>query len=333
MKNPALKLATFAFLLGALLLLGVSTGPYVQAAAGKAVVPQLFGAAPALVPAQQGCSGQPQIQYAYANPPSINSGQTTTLYWGLVGNANAAFLQAPNGQRTGIGTPGSRQVNPTQTSTWFVVGVCGSVETQVPITVTVNNSSGCNGTPQLNGFSANPTTINAGQSTTLSWGPVLNAQSAQLSSQNQGGSGVPTPGSVVVTPSQTTTYYLTAWCQGNSVQAQVTVTVNNAPPTPPPSSGNSISSIQKSGLTSSTSLVITVNYFWNGQDAPANMQATAYNSSGQQVGQSNATRINANTQFHANLNFTPYPPGMTSVTACMIGSSGTELVCQSTPMQ
>lgn len=328
-----MKFTMHVLLLGGLLLFGLASSPSVHAAPVSRAASRSLPAAPALAPTQQGCSGQPQIQYAYANPPSISAGQVTTLYWGLVGNANSAFLQAPNGQRTGIGTPGSQQVNPTQTSTWYIVGVCGSVETQVPITVTVNNSPGCNGAPQLNGFSANPSTIASGQSSTLSWGPVLNAQYVQLSSQSQGGSGVPTPGSVVVTPGQTTTYYLIAWCQSNSVQAQATVNVTNAPPPPPPSGNNSITNITKSGLTSSSSLVITVNYYWDGQDPPATMQATAFNSSGGQVGVSNNTRINANTNFYANLNFTPYPGGMSSVTACMLGGSGTELVCQSAPMQ
>lgn len=63
------------------------------------------------------------------------------------------------------------------------------------------------------------------------------------------------------------------------------------------------------------------------------MQATAYNGSGQAVGQSNATRIVNNRDFYANLLFKPYPGGISSVTACMIGSSGTELVCSSAGMQ
>lgn len=284
-------------------------------------------------PHAQGC-GQPTVQYAYANPPVINAGQITTLYWGQVLGAQAAYLQYPNGHRDGIGTPGSRQVNPTETSTYFIVGVCGGNQTQVPITVQVNNSPGCNGTPQMNGFTANPPTVQNGQSSVLSWGPVLNAQYVQLSSQNQGGSGVPAPGNVTVSPKQSTTYYLTAWCQSNTAQLQVTVNVSNPPPPPPPVAGNRIAGINRNGgLSNNQKLTITVNYFWNGQDAPANLQATAYNGAGQQVGQSNATRINANRNANANLLFQPYPPGVSSVNACMIGSSGTELVCQSAPMQ
>lgn len=293
-------------------------------------------AAPPAAPNAQGCSGTPTLQFAYANPSTIVPGQVSTLTWGLVGNAQAAFLQFPNGNRQGIGTPGSQQVNPTQTTIYYIVGVCGSVQTQWPIQVNVTNSPGCSGTPQMNGFTANPSTINAGQSTTLAWGAVLNAQSVQLSSQNQGGSGVPAPGSIVVSPQQTTTYYLTAWCQSNTNQLQVTVTVNNAPPPTPPPPANRINSItQNGGLTNSNQYVVTANYFWNGEDAPASMQATAHNDAGSQVGVSNRTNIASSQTMDANLLFNPNPQpnGMSSVTVCMYGSSGTELVCQSASMR
>lgn len=290
--------------------------------------------APAPAPNAQGCSGTPTLQFVTANPPVTVPGQVSTISWGLVGNASAAFFQWPNGNRQGIGTPGSQQVNPTQTTTYFIVGECGSNQVQWPITVTVQNTPSCSGTPQISSFTGNPTTINSGQSTTLSWGSVNNADSVQLSSTTQGGSGVPTPGSVVVNPTQTTTYFLTAWCQGVSAQAQVQITVNNPPPPPPPASGNRITSITKNGgLSNSNSLVVSVGYFWNNEDAPATLQATAFNSAGNQVGTSNATRINPNQDLSANLNFTPYPPGMTRVSACIIGSSGTELACSSANMQ
>ncbi len=291
--------------------------------------------APLSLPNAQGCSGTPSIQYAYANPAVIQPGQVTTLMWGLVGNANAAFLQFPDGRRQGIGTPGSQQVNPTQTTTYFIIGVCGNNEVQFPIVVTVQSAPGCNGAPQITSFTANPQTIQVGQASTISWGPVNNANNVQLSSSTQGSSGVPTPGSVVVTPNQTTTYILTAWCNNVSAQAQVQVTVNNAPPPPPPpSSGNRITSITKNGgLSNSNSLVVSVGYFWNNEDAPATLQATAFNSAGNVVGTSNATRINPNQNLNANLNFTPYPSGMNRVSACIIGSSGTELACNSVNMQ
>lgn len=330
-----MKYVTIFFLLASVLLLGSVSSPTVTAASlNDATLRETHVTAPPFVPNAQGCNGQPSIQYAYANPAVISAGQVTTLFWGLVGNANAAFLQFPDGHRQGIGTPGSQQVNPTQNTTYLIIGVCGGNEQAWPIQVTVNNSPGCNGTPQMNGFSANPPVINSGQGTTLSWGPVLNAQYVQLSAQNQGGSGVPAPGSINVAPRQTTTYYLTAWCQANTAQLQVTVTVNNAPPPPPPSQGSRITSITRNdGLSNQQQLVITVGYFWDGTDAPAGMQATAHNDAGQTVGTSNNTRINPNENFQANLRFAPFPGGMSSVTACIIGSSGTHIVCQSAGMR
>ncbi len=285
--------------------------------------------------AAQSC-GAPTIQYAYANPATTYPGQVTTLYWGSVLGAQAAYLQYPDGHRVGIGTPGSQQVNPYQTSTYYVIGVCGSFQTQMPITVNVQGGPTCSGSPQLNGFSASPSVIAAGQGSTLSWGQVNNADSVQLSSQTNGGSGVPTPGSMVVYPKQTTTYYLTAWCQGSSVQAQVTITVNNAPPTPtpPPENSNQIRSIQTEKLAKGE-LKVTVNYYWNGEDSPATIQSVAYNSSNQPVTNVGSTAIIAGYVKYViqNLISVGGQGAMTKVTSCMVGKSGTDLTCLSVPVQ
>jgi len=322
-------------LLALILLAGIASSQMAQAAPSQAQTQaETLTMQPASAPNAQGCSGSPSLQFVTANPSITFPGQVSTISWGLVGNANAAFFQWPNGNRQGIGTPGSQQVNPTQTTTYFVVGVCGNNQVQWPVTITVQNTPSCNGTPHISSFTGNPTTINNGQSTTLSWGVVTNADSVQLSSTTQGGSGVPTPGSVVVHPTQTTTYFLTAWCRGISAQAQVQINVNNPPPPPPPPSGNRITGITKNGgLSNAGRLVIGVGYFWNGEDAPATLQARAFNNAGNQVGISNATRINANQNLNANLNLTPYPSGMSRISACIIGSSGTELACSSVNMQ
>lgn len=327
-----MKFAKSLLLVVGLLLLGVISTQMIKAASGSDAVRQVLGTAPQIAPNQQGCSGQPQIQYAYANPPVINPGQTTTLFWGLVGNANAAFLQAPNGNRTGIGTPGSQQVNPTQTSTWFIVGVCGSVQTQVPITVTVNNAPACSGVPQMNGFSANPSTIQAGQTSTLSWGPVNNATSVQLSAQNQGSSGVPAPGSAPVHPNQTTTYFLTAWCQSNSVQAQVTVNVSNPPPTPTPipiyPGNNEVQSIQVQ-TADQQNWTLTIGYFWNGSEPPGRMNAAGVNSNPKQATNTGASNLTAGQNLNTIINLVSVDRGVpTQFWACIVGKSNVELACK-----
>lgn len=88
----------------------------------------------------------------------------------------------------------------------------------------------CSGTPSISSFAISPTSITAGQGTTLSWGFVSNAESADI---DNGVGGVATPGSTVVHPTKTTTYTLTATCGNNSATRQVTVDVAPAPANSP----------------------------------------------------------------------------------------------------
>lgn len=80
----------------------------------------------------------------------------------------------------------------------------------------------CNGSPVIESFAASPTTIAAGQSSTLSWGLVSNADAAEI--DNSIG-GVATPGSMTVSPTRTTKYTLTARCGQNVSQAEITIVV------------------------------------------------------------------------------------------------------------
>ena len=168
-----------------------------------------------------GCNGTPVFNGFYASPQTISNGQESTLNWGLVQNASAVFLQLPN-RSEGVSTPGSRNVKPGQTTTYTLVAYCGN--NQISISTTVNVNGGCNGKPVINGFSANPSTINKGQSSTLSWGLVTNANSVTLVTPN-GNSGVGTPGSIGVSPQQTSTVhthcslrqqYIASVCDGHS---------------------------------------------------------------------------------------------------------------------
>jgi hypothetical protein len=95
-------------------------------------------------------------------------------------------------------------------------------------------SPGCPSAPQIGDFIANPSTVAAGQSSVLSWGPVTNATSAVI---DQGIGGVGTPGSKTVNPGQTTTYILTATGCGGTVTKQVLVTVTGGGGGNPPAPG------------------------------------------------------------------------------------------------
>jgi hypothetical protein len=94
--------------------------------------------------------------------------------------------------------------------------------------VTVSGGGGPSA-PTITSFSASPATINAGQSTTISW-TTSGATAVQL---------VPvvgnqlTSGSVSVSPSLTTVYTLTAASIGGTTTQQKTVTVQGSLPSPP----------------------------------------------------------------------------------------------------
>ena len=83
--------------------------------------------------------------------------------------------------------------------------------------------------PTISSFTASPTTITSGSSSTLSW-TTSNATSLSI---NQG-IGTVTGTSRSVSPTATTTYTLTATNSAGSVTANTTVTVNPVTPPPPP---------------------------------------------------------------------------------------------------
>ena len=77
---------------------------------------------------------------------------------------------------------------------------------------------------------ANPTTINKGESSTLTW----NSTDATQLSIDPGVGTVTAEGSTKVTPSDSTTYTITASGPGGSATASAAVSVNAPPPPPAP---------------------------------------------------------------------------------------------------
>jgi hypothetical protein len=88
------------------------------------------------VQGDQGCQGTPNIEYFFANPPVIQRGGSSTLQWGLVSNASAAYLETPEGI-VGVGTSGQQTVKPGQTTSYSLHAICGSVNTVANATVFV----------------------------------------------------------------------------------------------------------------------------------------------------------------------------------------------------
>ncbi len=175
------------------------------------------------------CSGVPTISYFTATATTINAGDSITLNWGLVGNADYAEIDNGIG---GVATPGSYTVSPATTTTYTLTAFCGPTVQIAQVTITVNPITPtpvCSGVPSISYFNASATTIVAGSSTTLNWGPVGNANYVEI---DNGIGGVATPGSFTSSPATTTIYTLTAYCGSNAQIAQVLITV--VPPTPVP---------------------------------------------------------------------------------------------------
>ena len=82
----------------------------------------------------------------------------------------------------------------------------------------------------INSFTAEPSTIVKGESSTLRWS-VSNATSVTI---DNGIGTVQASGSRTVSPSENTTYRMTASGAGGDAVAAVTVYVTNPPPPPPP---------------------------------------------------------------------------------------------------
>ncbi len=84
----------------------------------------------------------------------------------------------------------------------------------------------------INSFTAEPSTIERGQSSTLRWS-ISNATDMSI---NQGIGAIQSQGERQVFPNATTSYTLTANGPGGSDSRSVTVSVSSPPPPPPPTS-------------------------------------------------------------------------------------------------
>jgi len=172
------------------------------------------------VPGASGCVGVPNISSFSASATTITAGMSVVLNWGLVSNAESAEIDQGIG---GVETPGSRVVNPITTTTYTLTARCGSNVRTAKVTITVNPPpAACKGTPVITSFFAANTRLKPGESTTLNWGIVNNAEEVEIEPEI---GGVATPGSARVSPSKTTTYTMTARCGSVTTTRQVIIEV------------------------------------------------------------------------------------------------------------
>jgi len=146
-----------------------------------------------------------------ASPETMLIGESSTLTWSSTNVDSAAIDQ-------GIGTVavnGSIAVSPTETTTYTITanGPGGTATTSVTVTVTYP--------PPTVTISADPETIQIGESSILTWSSTY-ANSCVI---DQGIGSVALNGSITVSPTETTTYTITAIGPGGTATASVTATV------------------------------------------------------------------------------------------------------------
>jgi hypothetical protein len=176
-----------------------------------------------------------------ADRTNLRPGECTTLRWNVEGGFAVELNEQP------VERSGQSQVCPPETIPYVIAVDAGdrlerrevviSVEREAQPTPTTlpapspTAPSGCPGSPLISFFTADPSTIVAGQPSTLSWGPVTNGDSDVLVRSvviSPALGEVGSPGSRVVHPQSTTTYTMVATGCGGTAQQQVTVVVNPA---------------------------------------------------------------------------------------------------------
>ena len=163
----------------------------------------------------------PTITSFTADPTSINSGTGSTLSWAAAGATSIAITP---GTFTSTSASGSTSMSPTATTTYTLTATNTAGSTTSMLTVTVNTASN----PMISSFTASPTSIASGSSSTLSWATT---GAASLAITPGTFTSTSASGSTSVSPTATTTYTLTATnASGSSTStAKVTVTAPGGP--------------------------------------------------------------------------------------------------------
>lgn len=154
-----------------------------------------------------------------AEPANVRPGGVSRLTWVVEGADEVTITPGP-----GRVDPrsGSVDVTPSQTTTYRLTASGGGQQINSDVTVTVTAVAPSD--PRIFRFEAIPTNITLGESSTLSW-TTEGATEVSIS----GIGPVDSSGSRVVTPTQTTTYTLTARASdGRQVTSPAIVTVGNA---------------------------------------------------------------------------------------------------------
>ena len=157
----------------------------------------------------------PTISSFTASPTGINLGGISTLSWVTTG---AATITIAPGTFASTSSTGTENVSPEATTTYVLTATNAAGSATATATVTLTAAT----VPTISSFTASPTSINSGQTSTLSWvtsgATSIGITPGTYTSTNANGA-------ITVSPSATTTYTLTATngAGANTATAKVTV--------------------------------------------------------------------------------------------------------------
>lgn len=239
-----------------------------------------------------------------ASPSMIDAGQSATISWSSTDATSCTASGAWSGSKA---NSGSQSVSPTATSSYIIScnGDGGSANDSV--TVTVNAAPVPVPTASV---SASPSTIDAGQSATISWSST-DANSCTASGAWSGSKA--TSGSENVSPSTTSNYTITCNGDGGSANDNVTVNVNAAPAPAPTASVSASPSTIDAGQSSTVSwsstdaTSCTASGAWSGSKATSGSQSVSPGSTSTYSISCNGDGGSANDSVTVTVN-TPPPP-------------------------
>lgn len=164
---------------------------------------------------------KPIISALRVSASSITQGRSVTISWTLTGG-KATVAQINNGVGSVLGKT-SVTVKPTKSTTYTLLAANSKGTATKSITVIVTVVP-----PVISSFTASPTQITQGQTATLSW--TLSGGTPTGVSINNGVGSVLNKTSVTVSPTQNTTYTITATNTKGSVTKLVLVKVSASAP-------------------------------------------------------------------------------------------------------
>lgn len=158
----------------------------------------------------------PQIETFNAFPPVVEPGDPSLLTWSVIGSDDVTLVID---QGVGDVSGDTRvDVRPAETTTYTLTASSAFGTDTESVTVGV-------GTPMITGFSATPSTVNVGESSTLAW--TIEGVGDIMVAIDQGVGDVTGSSSASVSPPETTEYILTATNEYGSDTESVTVTVRD----------------------------------------------------------------------------------------------------------